>query len=140
MIKPINAKTPQEYIAAIDEPRKADIKELDKFIRKTVPKLKSFMISGMIGYGNYHYKYVSGREGDWCVIGLASQKNYISVYACATKNGKYVPEMYKKDLPKARIGKSCIRFKKVSDVSLDVIKKILLESEVASKEMTQLNK
>jgi hypothetical protein len=85
-------------------------------------------MSGMIGYGHYHYKYASGREGDWMVIALASQKNYISVYACANDGEKYIPEQYKKQLPKASIGKSCIRFKKIEDIDLNILKEIILKS------------
>jgi hypothetical protein len=78
MFKPTAAKTPDEYIAMIEEPRRSQIQELHDFIQKTIPNLKPFIISGMIGYGHYHYKYDSGREGEWAAILLASQKNYIS--------------------------------------------------------------
>ena len=128
MFKPTKAKTPKEYISMIDQPRRSEIQSLHDFIRKTIPDEKPFIISGMIGYGSYHYKYASGREGDWMKVGLASQKNYISVYICAVaKNGKYVPENYKKAFPKASIGKSCIRFKKVEDIDLHMLKKAVLE-------------
>lgn len=129
MFKPTSAKTPEEYIDLIAEPRKTEIKKIDAFIRKTVPKLKPFIIAGMIGYGPYRYRGKSGREGEWSVIGLASQKNYISLYACGVVDGKYVAEKYKHQLAKANIGKSCIRFKKIDDLDLSVLTKILRESE-----------
>lgn len=121
----IAATSPEDYISQIEEPRKNQILQLHKLITTTVPELKPFIISGMIGYGSYHYKYASGREGDWCIVGLASQKNYISVYICAMKKGQYIAEQHKNELPKANIGKSCIRFKKVEDLDLDVLKKLL---------------
>jgi len=129
MFKTTEAKTAQEYINLLEEPRKSQIKTLHEFILKTVPKLKPFIISGMIGYGEYHYKYPSGREGEWAVILLASQKNYISIYACGLKDGKYVAEVHKNELPKASIGKSGIRIKKLEDIDLNVLTKILKESE-----------
>lgn len=129
MFKSTSAKTPQEYIDIIDEPRRLEIKKLHEFIQKCVPKLKPYIQSGMIGYGRYRYKYASGREGDWAVVLLASQKNYISVYACGVKDGKYIVEMHKKDFPKASIGKSCIRFKKIEDIDLQALAKVLKESE-----------
>ncbi len=129
MFKPTSAKSPEEYLAMISEPRKSEMVKLDQFIRKSVPKLKPFIISGMIGYGKYRYKTSSGREGDWCIIALASQKNYISIYACGVKNGEYVAEKYKKDFPKANIGKSCIRFKKTEDINLPLLAKVLKEAE-----------
>lgn len=128
MFKVTTAKTPEKYIELIDEPRKSQIRDLHNFIRKTTPELEPFMISGMIGYGKFHYKSKSGREGDWCIIALASQKNYISVYACATRDGQYVAERHKKELPKANIGRSCIRFKKIEDIDLKVLATILKES------------
>lgn len=129
MLKPTTAKTPTEYIAHLDEPRKTDIHTLHELIKKTVPKLTPFMQSGMIGYGKYHYKYASGREGDWAIIALASQKNYISLYVCASDGKHYLAETYKDTLPHASIGKSCIRFKKLSDIDISVIKTLLQEGE-----------
>jgi hypothetical protein len=129
MFKATSAKTADEYINILDEPRKSQIKTLHQFILKTVPNLKPFIISGMIGYGKYHYRSKSGREGDWSVIALASQKNYISIYVCGIKDGKYVAELHKSELPKANIGKSCIRIKKLEDLDLAVLATILKESE-----------
>jgi uncharacterized protein YdhG (YjbR/CyaY superfamily) len=128
MFKPTKAKTPAEYIAALPEPRRSHIKELHELIKKTVPKLKPHILVGMIGYGTYHYKSPSGREEDWSIISLASQKNYISVYICATKDGKYIAEQHKKEFPKASIGKSCIRFKKPEDIDLKLLQKIIKQS------------
>ena len=93
---------------------------------------------GMLGYGTYHYKYASGRQGDWMVIGLANQKNYISLYSCLSDGKKYVAEKYKEGLPKANIGKSCIRFRKLEDIDLNVIRQILLETSIlANKQKIQ---
>lgn len=129
MFKPTAAKTPAEYIDLIDEPRKSEIKKIDSFIRKTVPNLKPYILVGMIGYGSYHYKSKSGREGDWAIIALASQKNYISIYICVSDGKEYLAEKYKSKL-KASIGKSCIRFKKIEDIDFDVLAEILKKAEI----------
>lgn len=134
MLKPTNAATPQEYIDLIAEPRKSQIQTLHHFIQEIVPHLKTQIQAGMIGYGQYHYKYASGREGDSPIIALASQKNYISVYVCASDGSQYIAEKYKEQLPKANIGRSCIRFKKIENIDLNVLKKIILEGvEVLTK-------
>lgn len=125
MFKETSAKTPEEYIAGLDGSRRGEIQKLHDFIRSVAPDLKPHIQSGMIGYGTYHYKYASGREGDWMIIALASQKNYISVYVCAPDGDQYVPEKYKDQLPKANIGKSCIRFKRTEDIDLDVLATII---------------
>ena len=129
MFKTTSAKTPEDYIGLLEEPRKSEIQTLHNLIRKTVPDLKPFIISGMIGYGAYPYKSASGREGEWAIIALASQKNYISLYVCSVKDGHYLAEEYKELLPKTNVGKSCIRFKKVADVDLKVVEKMLREAE-----------
>lgn len=129
MFKPTAAKTPEEYIRMIDEPRRSEVKELYDFIRATVPKCAPYIESGMIGFGKYHYVYPSGREGDWMLIGLASQKNYISLYVCAVVDGgQYVAEKYKAKLSKASIGKSCIHVKHASDIDKKVLADILRDA------------
>ncbi len=129
MFKSSPAKTPEEYLELLEEPRKTEIKKLHAFIRKTVPTLAPFMQSGMIGYGQFHYKYASGREGDWPLIALASQKNYISVYVCAVDGNEYLAEKHKDQLPRASIGKSCIRFKRVEDIDFKVLGSLLKEAK-----------
>lgn len=120
-----NAKTPEEYIRALSEPRRSEIQQVHDFIRKTVPELEPYIQSGMLAYGKYHYKYASGREGDWCIVGLASNKNYISIYVCPPEENQYIPEKYKDKLPKANIGKSCIRYKKFADIEFAALAELI---------------
>lgn len=129
MFKPSSVLTPEEYLSKIDEPRKSDVEKIHKFIVKNVPKLKPYIEYGMIGYGQSKYKTKSGKEGTWFVIGLANQKNYISVYSCVTKNGEYLAEKYKDILGKTSVGKSCIRYKKIEDIDWMGLEKILKESQ-----------
>ena len=137
MFKSEGAKTITQYLAAMDEPRKSQIKKVHETIKKAVPGLKPSMQSGMIGYGTYHYRYESGREGDCPVIGLASNKSYISVYVMGTLGGRYVAEMHRDKLPKASIGKSCIRFRKVEDIDLAVLSKVVKEGARALQTMAR---
>jgi uncharacterized protein YdhG (YjbR/CyaY superfamily) len=124
-IKPTKAQTVAQYIAQIDQPRKSDIATLHALITKAAPKLKPRITYGMIGYGSYHYKYASGREGDSPVIALASQKSYISVYVCGAEGGQPIAEKHKHEFPKANVGKGCIRFKRVADIDLKVLERII---------------
>jgi hypothetical protein len=87
------------------------------------------MESGMIGYGRYHFRYATGREGDWCLLGLASHKRYISLYVTAEDGkGGYLAEAYRDRLPKADIGKSCVRFTRLDDLDQDVLREMLREA------------
>lgn len=61
------------------------------------------------------------------MVALANHKNYISLYICAVKDGKYVAETNKNRLGKVSVGRSCIRFKKLEDLNLDVVRELLVE-------------
>src|SRR3954449_9535950 len=102
-------RTPEDYIAALEEPRRGDVQQLHDLVRETLPHFTPHIRSGMIGYGEYHYRYASGREGDWFLVGLASRKQYISLYVVCTVDGAYLAERYVDRLPNADIGKSCVR-------------------------------
>jgi hypothetical protein len=123
----LKVSTPAEYIAKVDDTRRADVAALDALIRKLAPNCEPFVHSGILGYGRMHYKYASGREGDWFRIGLASNKNYISLYICAADGKGYIAERYKEALPKADIGKSCVRFKRLGDLDSTALRKLILE-------------
>ncbi len=129
MFKTTSASTPEEYLTSILEPRQHEVRVIHELIQKNLPQLTPHIMSGMIGYGTYHYRYPSGKEGEWSLIALASQKNYISVYICCVDEGKYIAEEYKEKLPKANIGKSCIRFEKIEDIDLSVLTDIIKKAE-----------
>jgi hypothetical protein len=76
--------------------------------------------SPIIGYGKYHYKSASGREGDWFLIGLAAGKNYYSLHICVGDKDGYLVERNAAKLGKVKAGRSCINFKKLEDLKLDV--------------------
>jgi hypothetical protein len=127
MFKTTTATTPDAYIEAIEEPRRGQIRELHELIRTTAPDLEPHIESGMLAYGSYHYRYASGREGHWAPVALASNKRYISLYVAAVKGGRYITETYKERLPKADIGKSCVRFKRLEDVDQDALRALVRE-------------
>lgn len=126
MFKPVKASTVASYLAAVPAERKDAIVQLHHFIQKTVPKLKPHFAYNMLGYGSFPYKNYKKEFITWPVIALANQKNYISLYVCSIDAGIYVAEKYKKDLGKVSVGKSCIRFKKIEDLNLPGLKKVLL--------------
>lgn len=135
MLGKAKAGTAREYIEGLAEPRRSEMRELHQLITRTAPKLKPKMWGGMIGYGSYHYRYATGREGDWFVVGLMSRKDGISFYSCLSDGKKYIAEKHKKDLPKADIGRSCIRFKRLADVDLRVLAGIIKENLAAAKKL-----
>ena len=119
--------TPDEYIAALDEPRQTEVRAIDTLIRKNAPELERFVGAGMLGYGRHHYHYASGREGDTAILGLASRKQYISLYVIAADERGYLAETYRSRLPKANVGKSCVRIKRLADVDEAVLVELIRE-------------
>ena len=66
----------------------------------------------MLGYGPFHYRYASGREGDASLLALSSRKRYISLYVLCGTEAATSPSSTPSGSPKADIGKSCMRFKR----------------------------
>lgn len=126
MFKPTKAKTVAQYIAAVPADRKDTVVQLHKFILKTVPKLKPHFAYNMLGYGSFLHRNYKHELITWPTVALANQKNYVSLYICSVDAGQYIAEKYKKELGKVSVGKSCIRFKKLDDVHLPALKKVLL--------------
>ena len=83
---------------------------------------------GMLGYGKYHYRYPTGREGDWMLVGVANHKSYISLYVTAQSGDRYLAEKYADRLGKVSVGKSCIRFKSFDDLDQGILAALLREA------------
>ncbi|AZB30721.1 DUF1801 domain-containing protein [Chryseobacterium balustinum] len=79
----------------------------------------------IIGFGNYHYKYASGHEGDAPVIGFSPRKAAFSlyVYSDTEKSKLLLP-----DLGKFKMSKACIYIKKLSDINIPILKELCMES------------
>jgi len=126
---PATASTAADaLIAALPEPRRAEIGKIDRFIRETVPALERGAGGAMIGYGPFHYRYASGREGDTWKIALSSRAQYISLYTCAADARGHVAERYRERLPAADIGKGCVRFKRFDDLDPTAVRDLLREA------------
>ena len=131
------ATTPEEDIEALEEPRRSDVRHLHELIRRVAPDLEPRIQSGHLAYGTYRYRYASGREGEWPPIGLASQKRYISLYFMATVGDRYLAESYKERLPKADIGRSCVRFRRLTDLDEPALEQLIREG-AASRQFEHL--
>ena len=117
------ADTPEAYVEGLESPRREDIGRLHERIREIAPSMSASASEGMLTYGRYSYKYKSGREGDWWALGVASNKDYISLYAPTLNLEPYIAR-----LPKANLGRGCIRFKRLDDVDASVIDEVIRAS------------
>lgn len=123
------AKSVDEYLLMVPVDRKKDMDFLHAFIQKSVPKLKPYFASNMIGYGSFYYLDSKKQKKDWPIISIANQKNYISIYVCTIIKDKNEAEKYKKELGKLSKGVTCIRFKKIEEINLETLKIVLKLAE-----------
>ena len=116
----------EDYLAAIaDETRQADCRVLVELMSKATKAPAKMWGTGIVGFGSYHYKYESGHEGDSCILGFASRKGDISIYVVAAFPGS--DALFEK-LGKHKRGKACTYVKRLSDIDLEVLAKILAGS------------
>jgi hypothetical protein len=113
--------TVDQYIASLPEGRRKIVARVHEVVSDAVPELDQRMWSKFIGWGTYRYRYASGREGEWFPIGLANQKQYVSLYYCAADDDGYLAEQNAERLGKVSVGKSCVRFKQLEDLDLEVV-------------------
>lgn len=129
MFKPVKAKSIKEYFDMLPPERREPMEFLHKFIQEKAPSLKAHFAYNMPGYGSFKYKNHKNQTLDWPTIAVASQKNYISVYVCAIEDNEYIAEKYKQKLGKVSVGRSCIRFKKLEDLILETLEKVIKLAE-----------
>ncbi len=125
------AKTPAEYIASLPAGRREIVSKLRTLIRKNLPKgFKEMTGWGMICYGVPLSTYPDTYNGQpLCYLAIASQKNHLALYAMSVYADKEDERKFREDFKKAGkkldMGKSCIRFKSLDDLPLDVIGKLV---------------
>ena len=116
----------EKFLNSVKEDQKREdsfkILKIMKQITKAEPKMWG---TSMIGFGNYHYKYASGREGDWFLTGFSPRKQNISLYIMADIN-KYKELLGK--LGKHKTGKGCLYINKLDDVDIKVLKELITTS------------
>lgn len=87
--------------------------------------------ASIVGFGDYHYKYASGREGDWFICGFSPRKASFSLYLmnCDLSQASHLLE----NLGKHKAGKGCLYINKLADVNKEVLKKLIRETIKACK-------
>ena len=120
--KPTGASV-QSYLAAIDDDtRRKDCEALTKLMARATKNPAKMWGSSIVGFGSYHYKYESGREGDSCLVGFSSRKGEISVYGL---NAALDARELLARLGRHRAGKGCVYIKTLADVDLTVLARLV---------------
>ena len=124
----IEANSIEEFFLASGD-KEDDLRNMDRVISKLTPHLERKLFSipsiTLLGYGEMPWNTSTVKDGVWPIIALAPQKNNISLYISVYKDGKTIPEIYNKKLGKVSCGKSCVRFKTVEDLNLDVLEQAI---------------
>jgi hypothetical protein len=81
--------------------------------------------NSIVGFGSYHYKYESGREGEWFLTGFSPRKQNLTLYIMSGFT-RY-NELLKK-LGKYKTGKSCLYIKKLEDIDIRILKELVTQS------------
>jgi hypothetical protein len=114
------------YFSAIeDEARRKDCEALAKLMAKATKQKPKMWGTSIVGFGSYHYKYDSGREGDSCLTGFSSRKSEISIYILADFPGR---EELLAQLGKHKTGKGCLYIRKLSDVDSKVLQQLTVRT------------
>ena len=106
-----------------DDEIRNDCFEIARMMKKATKKDPKMWGSSIIGFGEYHYKYASGREGDSMQIGFSPRKQNITLYILS---GTESPLL--KELGKYTTGKGCLYVKKLADVDKKVLQELINES------------
>ena len=113
----------RSYFAAIaDRARRQDCEALAKLMSKATKCSAKMWGSSIVGFGTYHYRYESGREGDSCLVGFSSRKGDISVYGL---HAAAEAEQLFARLGKHKAGKGCVYIKSLGDVDVKVLERLV---------------
>jgi len=119
------------YIKAFpDDQKRRDCQLLMKMMHRATGKRAAMWGTSMVGYGKYHYKYASGREGDYFLTGFAPRAQNITVYIMPGFS-QYKSEL--KALGKHKTGKSCLYLRSLEDVDLTILEKLIKDSVIEMK-------
>jgi len=132
--KPNDQKVEDFLNGIADEKKRRDafaILDLMRKVTRTQPKMWG---SSIIGFGSYHFKYASGRQGDWFVTGFSPRKQNLTLYIMP---GFEQYGALLKKLGKHKTGQACLYINKLDDIDLPTLRELVKQSV---KHMTQTRK
>ena len=111
------------FIKALPEPRRGDAKALVRIMQSVSHEKPKMWGPSIIGFGSYHYRYDSGREGDMPLTCFSPRSSATVVYNMGSADKALL-----KRLGKHVLSGSCLHIKKLSDVDLEVLKTLITDS------------
>lgn len=123
--KPTDASVLEFLQNVADERKRQDAFAVLELMREVTGEEPKMWGSSIVGFGSYHYKYASGREGDAPLTGFSPRKQNLTIYI--TPGFEHYQEQLAK-LGKHTTGQSCLYVKRLSDIDLDVLLEIVADS------------
>lgn len=121
-----NDLSAEEFIEAVKpEWKKEDCQVILQLMRKVTQLEPKMWGNSIVGFGSYHYTYESGREGDWFLTGFSPRKQNMTVYLIG---GYQDSNSLLSDLGKHKTSVGCLYFKKLSDIDVAVLEKLIVQS------------
>ncbi len=121
-----NDEDVQAFLNSVEnEKKRQDSFAILELMRDVTGEEPQMWGSSIIGYGSYHYKYASGREADWMLVGFAPRKQALTLYIMS---GFDEYDALMSNLGKYKTGKSCLYIKKLEDVDLDTLRELISQS------------
>lgn len=108
-----------------DEKKRQDSFKVLELMKQVTGKEPEMWGESIVGFGSYHYKYASGQEGDWFLVGFSPRKQNITLYIMS---GFDEYEQLLTKLGKHSTGKSCLYIKKIEDVDMGILKELVRQS------------
>lgn len=115
-----------------DESRRKDCKAVLKLMKDATGAPPKMWGPSIVGFGDWHYKYATGREGDWFFAGFSPRKDSLTLYLMPNLDA-HAKHLSK--LGKHRTGKSCLYIKRLADVDQAVLKRMIEDGVKAAKKM-----
>ena len=120
--KPTNESVESFLNKIADEERRKDCFQVAKIMEEVTGEKPKMWGPSIVGFGSYHYKYDSGREGDWMMTGFSPRKKDLTLYLMMgfAKHGELIEK-----LGKHTGSKSCLYIKRLSDIHIPTLKKLI---------------
>lgn len=121
-----NDASVDDFLGSVDnEDRRDDARHVMSIMQRTTQEPPKMWGDRMIGFGSYRYRYASGRQGDWPVIGLSPGKRNLTLYIMPGFDGY---QALLEGLGKHRRGKSCLYVNSLRDIDMSVLEELIRES------------
>jgi hypothetical protein len=117
-----------------DEQKRKDCFEILRLMEQVTKEEPKMWGSSIVGFGSYHYKGASGREGDWLLTGFSPRKENLTLYIMG---GFDLHQDLLKKLGKHKTSVGCLYIKKLDDVDKEVLKELVAESVKTTKKLSK---